>query len=61
MGVRMCYCGNVLGKPIFQGQSPESQLKEIAKLLGPPPNTFSSKAILNIVVICILQDYSIVV
>ncbi|ODV81888.1 serine/threonine/tyrosine protein kinase [Suhomyces tanzawaensis NRRL Y-17324] len=29
-----------LGKPIFQGQSPELQLKEISKLLGPPPNTF---------------------
>ncbi|CAI5760620.1 unnamed protein product [Candida verbasci] len=29
-----------LGKPIFQGQFPETQLKEIAKLLGPPPNTF---------------------
>lgn len=33
-----------LGKPIFQGQSPESQLKEIAKLLGPPPNTFFFKS-----------------
>lgn len=33
-----------LGKPIFQGQSPESQLKEIAKLLGPPPNSFFFKS-----------------
>ncbi|ABN66720.2 serine/threonine/tyrosine protein kinase involved in chromosome segregation [Scheffersomyces stipitis CBS 6054] len=33
-----------LGKPIFQGQSPESQLKEISKLLGPPPNTFFFKS-----------------
>ncbi|CAK9440151.1 uncharacterized protein LODBEIA_P42510 [Lodderomyces beijingensis] len=33
-----------LGKPIFQGSSPESQLKEIAKLLGPPPNTFFFKS-----------------
>lgn len=29
-----------LGKPIFQGQSPELQLKEISKLLGPPSKTF---------------------
>lgn len=33
-----------LGKPIFQGHSPETQLKEIAKLLGPPPNTFFFKS-----------------
>lgn len=33
-----------LGKPIFQGTSPETQLKEIAKLLGPPPNTFFFKS-----------------
>ncbi|EGW30416.1 serine/threonine/tyrosine protein kinase, partial [Spathaspora passalidarum NRRL Y-27907] len=33
-----------LGKPIFQGQSPETQLREIAKLLGPPPNTFFFKS-----------------
>lgn len=33
-----------LGKPIFQGQSPELQLKEISKLLGPPPNTFFFKS-----------------
>ncbi|CUM56201.1 uncharacterized protein AC631_03641 [Debaryomyces fabryi] len=29
-----------LGKPIFQGESPQSQLKEISKLLGPPSKTF---------------------
>ena len=29
-----------LGKPIFQGETPESQLKEISKLLGPPSKTF---------------------
>lgn len=33
-----------LGKPIFQGQSPELQLKEISKLLGPPPKTFFFKS-----------------
>ncbi|CUM64671.1 uncharacterized protein PRCAT00002280001 [Priceomyces carsonii] len=33
-----------LGKPIFQGQSPELQLKEISKLLGPPPNSFFFKS-----------------
>lgn len=33
-----------LGKPIFQGQSPELQLKEISKLLGPPPKTFYFKS-----------------
>ena len=33
-----------LGKPIFQGSSPESQLKEIAKLLGPPPKVFFFKS-----------------
>ncbi|KAK6460805.1 meiosis and centromere regulator kinase [Scheffersomyces coipomensis] len=29
-----------LGKPLFQGQEPELQLKEITKLLGPPGNSF---------------------
>ncbi|OBA19472.1 Pkinase-domain-containing protein [Metschnikowia bicuspidata var. bicuspidata NRRL YB-4993] len=29
-----------LGKPIFQGVSSELQLKEVSKLLGPPPKTF---------------------
>lgn len=33
-----------LGKPIFQGQSSEMQLKEISKLLGPPPKTFFFKS-----------------
>lgn len=33
-----------LGKPIFQGQSAELQLKEISKLLGPPPKTFFFKS-----------------
>lgn len=33
-----------LGKPIFQGQSSELQLKEISKLLGPPPKTFFFKS-----------------
>ncbi|CCE83793.1 Piso0_004381 [Millerozyma farinosa CBS 7064] len=33
-----------LGKPIFQGETPESQLKEIAKLLGPPPKVFFFKS-----------------
>lgn len=33
-----------LGKPIFQGQTKESQLKEISKLLGPPPKTFFFKS-----------------
>lgn len=33
-----------LGKPIFQGQLPELQLKEISKLLGPPPKTFFFKS-----------------
>lgn len=33
-----------LGKPIFQGQTPELQLREISKLLGPPPNSFFFKA-----------------
>lgn len=33
-----------LGKPIFQGQSPELQLKEISKLLGPPSNSFFFKS-----------------
>lgn len=33
-----------LGKPVFQGQSPDFQLKEISKLLGPPPNTFFFKS-----------------
>lgn len=33
-----------LGKPIFQGQSLELQLKEISKLLGPPPKTFFFKS-----------------
>ncbi|CAN3372217.1 hypothetical protein DIURU_004246 [Diutina rugosa] len=33
-----------LGRPIFQGQSPELQLKEISKLLGPPPNSFFFKS-----------------
>jgi len=33
-----------LGKPIFQGMSPTLQLKEISKLLGPPPNTFFFKS-----------------
>ena len=32
-----------LGKPIFQGLLPELQLKEISKLLGPPPNSFFFK------------------
>lgn len=32
-----------LGRPIFQGQLPELQLKEISKLLGPPPNSFFFK------------------
>lgn len=32
-----------LGKPIFQGQDPELQLKEISKLLGPPSNSFFFK------------------
>ncbi|KAK6203349.1 protein kinase MCK1 [Scheffersomyces amazonensis] len=29
-----------LGKPIFQGQEPDLQLKEITKLLGPPSKSF---------------------
>lgn len=29
-----------LGRPIFQGQAPDLQLKEISKLLGPPSKTF---------------------
>lgn len=33
-----------LGRAIFQGQSPELQLKEISKLLGPPPNSFFFKS-----------------
>lgn len=33
-----------LGKPIFQGQESELQLKEISKLLGPPPKTFFFKS-----------------
>lgn len=33
-----------LGKPIFQGQTKELQLKEISKLLGPPPKTFFFKS-----------------
>ena len=33
-----------LGKPIFQGLTSELQLKEISKLLGPPPNTFFFKS-----------------
>lgn len=33
-----------LGKPIFQGQSLELQLKEISKLLGPPSKTFFFKS-----------------
>lgn len=33
-----------LGKPIFQGQSSELQLKEVLKLLGPPPKTFFFKS-----------------
>ncbi|KAF8000951.1 hypothetical protein HF325_004740 [Metschnikowia pulcherrima] len=33
-----------LGKPIFQGQLLEMQLKEISKLLGPPPKTFFFKS-----------------
>lgn len=33
-----------LGKPIFQGESPELQLKEISKLLGPPSNSFFFKS-----------------
>lgn len=49
-----------LGKPIFQGHSPETQLKEIAKLLGPPPNTFSSRVIHNTGVICTQQDCLVV-
>lgn len=32
-----------LGRPIFQGPLPELQLKEISKLLGPPPNLFFFK------------------
>lgn len=33
-----------LGKPIFQGQLSELQLKEISKLLGPPQKTFFFKS-----------------
>lgn len=33
-----------LGRPIFQGQSLELQLKEISKLLGPPTKTFFFKS-----------------
>lgn len=33
-----------LGKPIFQGLTSELQLKEISKLLGPPPKTFFFKS-----------------
>ncbi|EGV63099.1 protein kinase mck1 [Yamadazyma tenuis] len=33
-----------LGKPVFQGKSPELQLKEISKLLGPPTNSFFFKS-----------------
>lgn len=33
-----------LGKPIFQGQTLELQLKEISKLLGPPPKKFIFKS-----------------
>lgn len=46
-----------LGKPIFQGQSKESQLKEISKLLGPPPKTFSLRVTHITVEKCILRSY----
>lgn len=32
-----------LGRAVFQGSTPEFQLKEIAKLLGPPSNSFFFK------------------
>ncbi|CDK29808.1 unnamed protein product [Kuraishia capsulata CBS 1993] len=40
-----CVLGEMLmGKPIFQGQDPLLQLKEISKLLGPPDRSFIFKS-----------------
>ncbi|GMM30831.1 serine/threonine/tyrosine protein kinase [Martiniozyma asiatica (nom. inval.)] len=36
-----CVMGEMyMGKPVFQGQEPMLQLREISKLLGPPPKDF---------------------